>query len=123
MFFKAVICFLAAAVLPFLSCTHEFTNPYHYCPNPPSDVVAQALSSSSIQITWKDNSDNEDGFYVEGGAFAGSRDSIHQVSANDTDFIDDNLLPNTRYYYVVKAHLGDSVYSAFSAEVECSTLP
>jgi len=33
-------------------------------PMAPSELTAAALSSASVKLDWKDNSDNEDGFYV-----------------------------------------------------------
>ena len=91
-------------------------------PAAPSGLAAEALSGSEIRLTWMDNSSIEDGFYVEGGTFSGSRDSIHCLwGANITSFVDSHLLASTTYYYVVKVHVGDSVYSHFSSEISCST--
>jgi len=67
-------------------------------PNPPSNLSLKALSSSSVLISWQDNSDNEIGFKI-------FRDGelIKTVGANVTSFVDTNLSPNTSYTYTIKS--------------------
>lgn len=65
----------------------------------PSDFKLTVLSYSSIDLKWKDNAFNEDGFLIER-----SEDNVHftnvaTVSADVTYFIDVDLKPGTKYYY------------------------
>jgi hypothetical protein len=67
-------------------------------PNKPSDLELKALSSTSISIKWKDNSDDEIGYKI-------FRDGklIKVLAANTTTYIDNNLSPNTTYKYTIKS--------------------
>ncbi|MCQ9206803.1 MAG: S8 family serine peptidase [Omnitrophica bacterium] len=73
-------------------------------PAEPSALVAAAFSPAEINLTWQDNSDNEDGFTIErspdGIVFA----QIGQVSGNITTYHDPGLTPATVYYYRVRAY-------------------
>ncbi len=65
---------------------------------------ATVLSSNQIQLTWTDNSDNEDGFRIERARF----DSLYYtfltyVDANVTSYTDTGLLPMTTYIYRIYA--------------------
>ena len=81
----------------------------------PSQVSAKADTASpstSIRISWQDNSDNETGFRLErstGGAFT----LLAQLGANVTTYVDTNLNPNTAYDYRLTAinGAGQSIYS------------
>jgi subtilisin len=80
-------------------------------PNPPSNLVASA-AESRINLSWADNSGNEDGFKIErwnGSSYA----QIGTVGANVTTYTDSGLALNTTYYYRVRAYnsVGDSGYS------------
>ena len=79
----------------------------------PTDLVAQGISTTEIRLTWKDNSDNEDGFKIERKTDSTDWDEIKTVGANITEYIDTELSPNTNYYYRVKAYnvIGESDYS------------
>ena len=91
-------------------------------PNSPSLLSAKATSSSSIVLTWKDNSNNEDGFKIQ--RKEGECDSTNSWSqivtkeANITTHTNTGLTPNTAYSYRVRAYNtgGNSAYSncAFS---------
>jgi subtilisin family serine protease len=82
--------------------------------NAPSGLNAAAASSSSINLTWTDNSNNETGFRIErktgdGGTYS----EIAAVGANVTGYNDTDLNPATLYYYRIKAYhpAGSSSYS------------
>ena len=83
---------------------------------PPTSLTASTVSSSGIDLTWNDNSDNETGFHVQ-RRIDGSPDwlSIAIAAANLTRFSDDGTLPGAFYHYRVRAFNG-SESSAFSNE-------
>ncbi|MDI6791578.1 MAG: fibronectin type III domain-containing protein [bacterium] len=82
-------------------------------PNAPSGLGATANSSSQITLNWSDNSTNETGFKIERRMAATFFAEIDTSSANVNQFIDTALLPNTTYYYQVRAYngIGNSGYS------------
>ncbi len=51
-----------------MNVTIEFESP----PDPPSMLIATALSGSSIELTWQDNSSDEDGFVVHRKPYQGT---------------------------------------------------
>jgi parallel beta-helix repeat protein len=83
-------------------------------PLAPSNLSAQAVSSTEIHLTWQDNSNDEDGFNIERSPDGVSDWTlITIVDANTTEFSDSSLEPNTTYYYQVTAFntVGTSPYS------------
>ncbi len=85
--------------------------------NPPSRLNAKATSSSSIVLTWNDNSNNEDGFRIERKpGSCGSANPWLQIATkgpNATTHISSGLTSNTNYSYRVRAYnAGDN--SAYS---------
>ena len=87
-------------------------------PAAPSNVVATALSSSQIRITWKDNSDSEDVFRIlRMPANAYYYDVLAEVGKNNTSYTDSNLIAGMKYSYKVAAYnlTGSSTSSAVEA--------
>ena len=83
-------------------------------PNAPTGLSAMALSSVQASLSWRDNSANESGFYVErstngGGPFT----RVTTTTAGVTSYQDANLNPSTTYFYRVQAFGagGSSSYS------------
>jgi len=83
-------------------------------PNIPGTLSANTLSSSQINLSWTDNSNNETGFKIErktgaGGSYA----QIATVGANVTSYNNTGLTAATAYYFRVRAtnSTGDSGYS------------
>jgi alpha-tubulin suppressor-like RCC1 family protein len=83
-------------------------------PDPPAGLVATAVSTNQINLSWMDNSTNEDSFAIErapdiGGQWA----QIATVGANVANYSDTGLSPGTRYWYRVQAYNtgGNSDYS------------
>ncbi|MDD4985519.1 MAG: fibronectin type III domain-containing protein [Dehalococcoidales bacterium] len=68
-------------------------------PEAPRELVASPLSSTRIQLNWKDNSNNELGFilYRDG-------EKIAILPENTRKHIDENLRPATSYNYEIKAY-------------------
>jgi len=83
-------------------------------PNAPSNLVAQFIPSPlSVELTWTDNSNNENGFIIE--REAQSPDAfvvIDTVSANTNLFVD-NTVSYSTYNYRITAYnaFGQSAYS------------
>jgi len=90
-------------------------------PTPPSNLVATVVSSSQINLSWQDNSDNEQTFQVF-RTTSGRFRKIAVVGANVTFYSDVALSPNTTYHYKVRAH-NRSGNSAFSNIVSATTTP
>lgn len=84
-------------------------------PNAPSELVAQAVACDQINLSWTDNSGNEEGYKVyRNGVYIG------EVGADVTSYWDTGIAENTSYSYYVKAFRG-SIESAASNTVYAST--
>ena len=83
------------------------TTPPPGSPTAPSGLSATAASSSQINLSWTDNSDNESGFKVYGNSADSNWDSsatlITTTSADATSYPNTGLSASTAYYYRLKA--------------------
>ena len=84
-------------------------------PLTPSELVATAVSSSQVDLTWKDKSENEDGFKVFRNG-----EEIKDVKAGQESYQDRGREPDTEYIYFVKA-FNDAGESPPSNKVRVST--
>jgi subtilisin family serine protease len=91
-------------------------------PAAPSNLVATALSVSTIQLTWTDNSATESGFKVERSADGVSFSQIATVGAGVTTYSNLYLSAGTTYFYRVRAYEG-SANSGYSNVASTTTLP
>jgi predicted RNA-binding protein len=93
-------------------------------PAAPSNLQSTLIGDNDIQLTWADNSSNEQVFVLErnvdGGTFAVLNDAIAQ---NTTTFMDENTAAPHTYQYRLAARnsYGDSVYSN-TATIEVGVL-
>jgi len=83
-------------------------------PLAPSNLIAVIISMSQVDLTWEDNSHNEEGFNIY-------RDSIRiaSLAKNTTLYSDTDLKPGTAYKYQVTAF--NSAGEAKSNEVWATT--
>ncbi|WP_140487804.1 LamG-like jellyroll fold domain-containing protein [Flavobacterium sp. GSA192] len=75
---------------------------------PPTAITFNASSvetppSSTVVLNWKDNSDNETNFVIERSIDGTNFTQIAQVAANTITYTNAGLVPNTKYYYRIKA--------------------
>jgi hypothetical protein len=82
-------------------------------PGAPTGLAAVTASSSQIDLSWMDNSDNETGYHIERSLDDVNWARIETVGPDVTAYVDTGLLPETRYYYRVQAYNsgGTSGYS------------
>jgi hypothetical protein len=80
-------------------------------PATPSNLVAVAISSSAVRLSWVDHSDNESGFRVDAAPSpTGPWSPAVYTTANATNGTHTGLTPATTYYYRARAtnSAGDS---------------
>jgi|GEM_PF-576159 len=87
-------------------------------PVPPYGLTARATSPYAISLFWSDNSDNEEGFYLERSLTGGeaSYAVIATLPANAAGYAgyqDVSLEPATTYHYRVRARIGGA-YTAYA---------
>lgn len=92
-------------------------------PNPPTNLVATAIAPGAIQLTWRDNSNNEEIFFItrKTGA-SGTYTGIKQLGINVTSYVDKNLNAETTYSYLVCANNKGGM-STYSNEASATTPP
>ena len=96
-------------------------------PAVPSALAATPASTSRVDLTWSDNSDNESGFRIERSSNGGSTwTQLGTVGANVNTYSATGLSPSTAYSFRVRAFnaVGDSPYSnAASATTPAAPQP
>ena len=96
-------------------------------PTAPANLQVLPVSISQIDISWTDNSNNEDGFKIERKVGGASYEQIGSVGIDITSYSDTGLTCGTDYYYRVRAYngLGDSDYCVwdFASTITCPTIP
>lgn len=89
-------------------------------PTAPSSLSATAVSSSQINLSWTDNSNNETGFEIYRSTDGITFSSIATVGAGVTTYNSTGLSASTQYYYKVLAYNpGES--STFSNTANATT--
>jgi len=90
-------------------------------PAAPSNLAADAVSDSQVDLSWSDNSDNEDGFRLERKeGDAGNWEEITDLPADSTGYSDTGLDCGTVYSYRILAY-NDEGNSNYSNEVSVLT--
>ncbi len=94
--------------------------------NAPTNLTAAAVSNIQVDLSWSDNSANEDGFKIERKiGSSGTYAEITTVGADVTTYNDNNggagLAPDTKYYYRVRAYNAANGNSHYSNEANALT--
>ena len=96
-------------------------------PAAPANLMATAASSSQINLSWADNSNNEDGFRIEQCQGAGCTNftEITTVGTNVVSYSNTSLTASTTYQYRVRAYNsgGNSAYSNVASATTSATPP
>jgi len=88
--------------------------------NAPSSVVAVGASTTTIQLSWHDNSTNETGFNVERASGSGAFTQVATLNANATSYEDAGLTVEQSYRFRVRA-FADNSTSPYSNTLTAST--
>jgi titin len=93
-------------------------------PAAPSGLATQA-SSSQIDLTWTDNSSNEDGFKIERSSDGVAFEQTGTVAANVISYSDATVAAGTGYYYRLRAYntAGDSAFSNIASATTTQVAP
>ena len=85
------------------------TNP----PVAPTNLIATAVATNRIVLSWTDNATDEQGFKMERSTNGVDFTQFGTVGAGETNATNSGLLPNRTYHFRVRAHnvAGDSAYS------------
>ncbi|MBU1680436.1 MAG: hypothetical protein KKD86_16555 [Bacteroidetes bacterium] len=87
----------------------------------PTNLIAEALGASKMQLTWTDNSNDELGFRIQRrNPFSGIFEQIAIVVTNTTEYFDFGLSAATTYAYRV-ASFTNSSQSSWSTEAWVTT--
>jgi hypothetical protein len=87
----------------------------------PTNLVASAVTNTQIDLSWTDNSPNENGFKIEKKTgTTGTWSEIASVSTNTNKYSNTNLTENTQYFYRVRAY-SSSYFSNYSNEANATT--
>jgi hypothetical protein len=88
-------------------------------PTTPTNVAAQVVSSSQINVTWTASTDD-----VAVAGYNVFRDGVQIATTASTSYSDTGLSPSTPYSYSVQAFdVGDNVSAQSSPPVTVTTLP
>ena len=97
------------------------TSPHPETLQPPTGLRATTISSSRIDLEWRDNTSNERGFVVqrrpEGVTYWVQ---VATTPANATTYFDSRVVPLTTWHFRVRA-FNDTASSAFSNEATAKT--
>lgn len=95
---------LSRALIP-NSAFNDVVTPAGTVPASPSGFAVNAVSYKQINLTWNDNSNNENGFeIVRSNQLLGTYVPIATVGVGITSFVDSvGLAPATKYWYKIRA--------------------
>ncbi|MFP4549109.1 MAG: SUMF1/EgtB/PvdO family nonheme iron enzyme [Fidelibacterota bacterium] len=93
-----------------ISMSSEFSAPLEF------NIVRQSITS--VKLAWQDNTDGEDGFYIDRKTGNGEWERKYaSVAQNETEYLDESLQPDETYNYSVYAYSGDIVSDKVSQSI------
>ena len=114
---------LNAAGVPSIASIVRLSNDVVPTPPPaPSNLAANAVSSSQIDLNWADNASNESGFRIERSTDGTNFTEISTVGPNVTTYASTSLNAATQYWYRVRAYNGTG-QSDYAGPASATTLP
>ncbi len=92
-------------------------------PNVPVNFTATAISSSKIQLSWKDSATNETGYEIYRSANNNSNYALLTTvgAADAVTYTDSTLFANATYFYKVRA-INATASSGYTPELSATTL-
>lgn len=91
------------------------------CPDgDPTNLVVTVYSDTRLDLTWTDNSTNEDGFSIERSTDGITYAEIDTVAANTVTYSDNTCVEDTQYWYRVRAYTG-TCYSNYTNADDATT--
>jgi len=91
-------------------------------PTAPSNLTANAITDTQVNLSWTDNSNNESGFEIQRKEGGGIFSLIDTVQGDVTSYEDKTVSGETTYYYQIRAYnVGGN--SAFSNTTSVTTPP
>lgn len=94
-------------------------------PSAPDSLAATVASSTQINLTWADRSNNETGFRIERSTAGGAYAVIATTGANAVSYASTGLAANTAYSFRIRAYNadGDSAYSNVASATTSGAIP
>jgi hypothetical protein len=118
---KKILSFISG-VLVFISCsTNNNNGTVTVIPLAPGNLTGTVVSTTQINLSWTDNSTNEDGYKIERKTGNGNYAVVGSMGADLTTYNDLGLTPNTSYTYRVYAYNSAGNSLQYSNEVTVST--
>jgi RHS repeat-associated protein len=95
----------------------EVYGPTGTAPAPPTTLAASPASTTQINLTWVDASNNETGFLIERSTTSGTYSGqLGTTAANATTYPDNTVAAGVKYFYRIRS-TNASGSSAYTAEV------
>lgn len=83
-------------------------------------IKANAVSDTQIRLSWEGNLAGQTGISIERKKQGGTYAEVGRIDPSLVTYLDNNLEPNTRYYYRIKAY-DEKKSSQYSDEVYATT--
>ena len=96
----------------------------HSSPDSPTDLALEALSESSLRLTWRIRNSQQSGIRIQRSINGSTFEQIAELAADSQSFIDTALTPGSNYYYRVLATLdAEAVSYSYPQRIGLSMTP